>query len=226
MVEKISKSLIVLCAVFLMMFIPSVNAQEASVTTDMTNEEIQSIVDSNDIIEFTSGEYQNLSIAIDGVKTFKMNGAVTFKSSDGTNFGIFFNNNASADLTIDGDLTISSYKEGIFVSNDSNVTLRLVNNTKLSLVNSLETEQNHGNGMWIGYRAIFNLIGNSGSSFIASNNAVAGINVLGNASVTLNFNNMALVDMSNNVKASGYHAGMETGSANTLNFNNVQKVTM
>ena len=226
MAEKISKSLIVLCAVFFMMFIPNVNAQEASVTTDMTNEEIQSIVDSNETVEFTSGEYQNLSLTVDGVKTFKMNGNVTFRSSDGTKFGIFFNNNVSADLTIDGDLTISSYKEGIFVSNDSNVTLRLANNTKLSLIDSLETEQNHGNGMWIGYRAIFNLIGNSGSSFIASNNAVAGINVLGYASVTLNFNNMALVDMSNNVKASGYHAGMETGSANTLNFNNVQKVTM
>ena len=218
MVEKISKSLIILCAVFLMMFIPSVNAQEATVTTDMTNDEIQSIVDSNDTIEFTSGEYQNLSLTVDGVKTFKMNGNVTFRSSDGTNFGIFFKNNANANLTIDGELTISSYKEGIYVSNDSNVTLNLANNTKLSLVNSLETEQNNGNGMWIGYRTRFVLNGASGSSFIASNNAVAGINVLGNANVTLNFNNMALVDMSNNVKASGYHAGMETGSANTLNF--------
>ena len=226
MVEKISKSLIILCAVFLMMFIPSVNAEEATVTTDMTNDEIQSIVDSNDTIEFTSGEYQNLSLTVDGVKTFKMNGSVTFRSSDGTNFGIFFKNNANANLTIDGELTISSYKEGIYVSNDSNVTLNLANNTKLSLVNSLETEQNNGNGMWIGYRTRFVLNGTSGSSFIASNNAVAGINVLGNANVTLNFNNMALVDMSNNVKASGYHAGMETGSANTLNFNNVQKVTM
>ena len=96
MVEKISKSLIILCAVFLMMFIPSVNAQEATVTTDMTNDEIQSIVDSNDTIEFTSGEYQNLSLTVDGVKTFKMNGNVTFRSSDGTNFGIFFKNNANA----------------------------------------------------------------------------------------------------------------------------------
>ena len=137
MVEKISKSLIILCAVFLMMFIPSVNAQEATVTTDMTNDEIQSIVDSNDTIEFTSGEYQNLSLTVDGVKTFKMNGNVTFRSSDGTNFGIFFKNNANANLTIDGELTISSYKEGIYVSNDSNVTLNLANNTKLSLVNSL-----------------------------------------------------------------------------------------
>lgn len=226
MVEKISKSLMVLCAVFIMMFIPNVKAATASVTTDMTNKEIQSIVDSNDTIEFATGEYQNLSLTVDGNKTFKMTGKVTFTSDNGNNFGILFKDNTKSNLTIDGDLTISSYREGIFVSNDCDVTLDLVNNSKLSLINSLETEQNHGSGMWIGYRSIFNLNGTNGSSFIASDNTMAGINVMGSAKVTLNFNDMALVDMSNNSKVSGYHAGMESGSTNILNFTNVNKVTM
>lgn len=55
---------------------------------------------------------------------------------------------------------------------------------------------------------------------------MAGINVMGSAKVILNFNDMALVDMSNNSKVSGYHAGMESGSTNILNFTNVNKVTM
>ena len=140
MVEKFSKSLMVLCAVFIMMFIPNVKAATVSVTTDMTNKEIQSIVDSNDTIEFATGEYQNLSLTVDGNKTFKMTGKVTFTSDNGNNFGILFKDNTKSNLTIDGDLTISSYREGIFVSNDCDVTLDLVNNSKLSLINSLETE--------------------------------------------------------------------------------------
>ena len=48
--------------------------------------------------------------------------------------------------------------------------------------------------MWIGYRrTVFNLNGTNGSSFIASDNTMAGINVMGSAKVTLNFNDMALV---------------------------------
>ena len=55
---------------------------------------------------------------------------------------------------------------------------------------------------------------------------MTGINVLGGSTAILKFNKSNLIDLSNNAKSSGYHAGMD-GSVNTkITFDSINKVTL
>ena len=210
----------------LVTFSISVDASSAKVDTTMSNEEIQSIVDSNDEVIFEEGNYSDITINVSGTKTFKTTGAVVFNSTLGSNFGILVNDGASASITIDGNFTFDGYREGVFVGNNANVTMTLAESSTLKLVNGKLGDIVHGSGMWIGQNTKFTINGNKNSTFIASDNAIAGINVLENATFVANFKDMTLVDMSRNKDVSGYHASMETGVKTTITFDGVKKITM
>ena len=220
------KTVFLLLVGILVTFSISVDASSAKVDTTMSNEEIQSIVDSNDEVIFEEGNYSDITINVSGTKTFKTTGAVVFNSTLGSNFGILVNDGASANITIDGNFTFDGYREGVFVGNNANVTMTLAESSTLKLVNGKLGDIVHGSGMWIGKNAEFTINGNKNATFIASDNAIAGINVLENATFVANFKDMTLVDMSRNKDVSGYHASMETGVKTTITFDGVKKVTM
>lgn len=220
------KTVFLLLVGILVTFSISVDASSAKVDTTMSNEEIQSIVDSNDEVIFEEGNYSDITINVSGTKTFKTTGAVVFNSTLGSNFGILVNDGASANITIDGNFTFDGYREGVFVGNNANVTMTLAESSTLKLVNGKLGDIVHGSGMWIGQNTKFTINGNKNSTFIASDNAIAGINVLENATFEANFKDMTLVDMSRNKDVSGYHASMETGVKTTITFDGVKKVTM
>ena len=220
------KTVFLLLVGILVTFSISVDASSAKVDTTMSNEDIQSIVDSNDEVIFEEGNYSDITINVSGTKTFKTTGAVVFNSTLGSNFGILVNDGASASITIDGNFTIDGYREGVFVGNNANVTMTLAESSTLKLVNGKLGDIVHGSGMWIGQNTKFTINGNKNSTFIASDNAIAGINVLENATFEANFKDMTLVDMSRNKDVSGYHASMETGVKTTITFDGVKKITM
>lgn len=207
-------------------FLVPVNASSATVDASMDNEQIQTVVNDNDEVIFEEGTYTDITINVVGSKLFKTTGAVNFINNDGNKFGIFVADRASSNIEFSGSFTFDGYREGIFVGNSADVTLTIAENATLKLVNGKETDANHGSGIWIGNYASFSITGLDSASFVASDNEVAGINVLKDATFMANFKNMTLVDMSRNKKASGYHSGMETGIKTTITFDNVKKVTM
>ena len=220
------KTLFLLFVGLLVTFSISVDASSSKVDATMSNEEIQSIIDSNDEVIFEEGNYSDITINVTGTKTFKTTGAVVFNSTLGNNFGILVNDGASANIIIDGNFTFDGYREGVFVGNNANTTMTLAESSTLKLVNGKLGEIVHGSGMWIGQNTKFTINGNKNATFVASDNAIAGINVLKNSTFEANFKDMALVDMSHNKSVSGYHAGMETGVKTTITFDGVKKVTM
>ncbi len=207
-------------------FLVPVNASSATVDSSMDNDQIQTAVNDNDEVIFEEGTYTDITINVVGSKLFKTTGAVNFINTDGNKFGIFVADRASSNIEFSGSFTFDGYREGIFVGNSADVTLTIAENATLKLVNGKETDANHGSGIWVGNYASFSITGLDNASFVASDNEVAGINVLKDATFMANFKNMTLVDMSRNKKASGYHSGMETGIKTTITFDNVKKVTM
>lgn len=203
-----------------------VRADSLVVNNSMDSSTIQSILDTNDEVVFEEGTYTDLVLNVNGTKVFKTTGEVIFKCSSGNNFGIVIGNASNANITFNGSFTFSGYREGIYVSNNANVIINIFDNSSLALVNGKTTEQNHGSGIWVGGSSNFTINGGLNSTFVASDNAMAGINVLSNATFTANFKNMALVDMSRNTVASGYHSGMDNGINTVITFDNVRKVTM
>ncbi len=226
MKKSLMNVLLGLFVVITLGFLVPVNASSATVDASMDNEQIQAAVDNNDEVIFEEGTYTDIFINVVGSKLFKTTGVVTFVNTDGNKFGIFVNQGSNANITIDGNFTFSGYRDGMFVGNSADVTLTIAEDATLKLVNGKETDNNHGTGIFVDNFSKFTINGNKNSSFIASDNEVAGINALKDVVFTANFKDMALVDMSRNKKVSGYHAGMETGTKTNITFDNVSKVTM
>lgn len=207
-----------------------VKAESATVTSNMTNDEILKIIKENDEVSFSAGTYKGLSIEFDGVepifKNFIANGEVIFQSETSKDAGIVVKGNNMVNLNFNGLFKLQNYQDNIFVNNNAKLTINIKDNATLSLTNAKETEQNHGNGLWAGYNTTLNINGYNNSNFIASNNAMTGINVLGGSTAILKFNKSNLIDLSNNAKSSGYHAGMD-GKVNTeITFDSINKVTL
>ena len=226
MKKSLMNVLLGLFVVITLGFLVPVNASSATVDASMDNEQIQAAVDNNDEVIFEEGTYTDIAINVVGSKLFKTTGVVTFVNTDGNKFGISVNQGSNANITIDGNFTFSGYRDGMFVGNSADVTLTIAENATLKLVNGKETDNNHGTGIFVDNFSKFTINGNKNSSFIASDNEVAGINALKDVVFTANFKDMALVDMSRNKKVSGYHSGMETGTKTIITFDNVSKVTM
>lgn len=226
MKKSLMNVLLGLFVVITLGFLVPVNASSATVDASMDNEQIQTAVNDNDEVIFEEGTYTDIAINVVGSKLFKTTGVVTFVNTDGNKFGISVNPSSNANITIDGNFTFSGYRDGMFVGNSADVTLTIAENATLKLVNGKETDANHGSGIRIDNFSKFTINGNKNSSFIASDNEVAGINALKDVVFTANFKDMALVDMSRNKKVSGYHSGMETGTKTIITFDNVSKVTM
>lgn len=226
MKKSLMNVLLGLFVVITLGFLVPVNASSATVDASMDNEQIQTAVNDNDEVIFEEGTYTDIAINVVGSKLFKTTGVVTFVNTDGNKFGISVNQGSNANITIDGNFTFSGYRDGMFVGNSADVTLTIAENATLKLVNGKETDDNHGTGIFVDNFSKFTINGNKNSSFIASDNEVAGINALKDVVFTANFKDMALVDMSRNKKVSGYHSGMETGTKTIITFDNVSKVTM
>ena len=226
MKKSLMNVLLGLFVVITLGFLVPVNASSATVDASMDNEQIQTAVNDNDEVIFEEGTYTDIAINVVGSKLFKTTGVVTFVNTDGNKFGISVNPSSNANITIDGNFTFSGYRDGMFVGNSADVTLTIAENATLKLVNGKETDNNHGTGIFVDNFSKFTINGNKNSSFIASDNEVAGINALKDVVFTANFKDMALVDMSRNKKVSGYHSGMETGIKTIITFDNVKKITM
>ena len=226
MKKSLMNVLLGLFVVITLGFLVPVNASSATVDASMDNEQIQTAVNDNDEVIFEEGTYTDIAINVVGSKLFKTTGVVTFVNTDGNKVGISVDSLVNANITVEGSFTFSGYLDGIFVGNSADVTLTIAENATLKLVNGKETEANHGCGIRIDNFAKFTINGNKNASFVASDNAVAGINALKDVVFTANFKDMSLVDMSRNTKASGYHSGMETGIKTIITFDNVSKVTM
>ena len=226
MKKSLMNVLLGLFVVITLGFLVPVNASSATVDASMNNEQIQTAVNDNDEVIFEEGTYTDIAINVVGSKLFKTTGVVTFVNTDGNKVGISVNIGSNANITIDGNFTFSGYRDGMFVGNSADVTLTITENATLKLINGKETDANHGSGIFVDNFSKFTINGNKNSSFIASDNEVAGINALKDVVFTANFKDMALVDMSRNKKVSGYHSGMETGTKTIITFDNVSKVTM
>lgn len=231
--KKFEKIWTILFVVVLgLVFLPkNVFAEVATVSSDMTNDEILAIINENNEIYFTGGTYQGLNINLDGTsseisKKFIATGDVTFQSITNNDSAIKIAGTNMVTLNFEGNFNITGYRDNIFVNNNAKLTINVLDNAMLSLTNAQNTEQNHGNGIWAAYNTTLNINGYTNSSFIASSNAITGINVLGNSTAILKFNNSKLVDMSNNIKSSGYHAGMDGRVTTEITFNNVSQVRM
>ena len=223
---SLNKIFFTLAVMFLAVAVVPVKASSATVDNTMSKEKIQAIVDSNDEVIFAEGEYSDVTVNVSGTKVFKTTGSVTFTNTNVSNELLGIAVKTSADVTFDGSFTFVGYREAISIGTSASMTINLQENSLLALTKGVSNEGNYGCGIVAYSNSNVIINGSKNATFIASDNMTAGINVLANSSFTANFKDMALVDMSRNAKASGYHSGMETGVKTILTFDNVKKITM
>ena len=223
---SLNKIFFTLAVMFLAVAVVPVKASSATVDNTMSKEKIQAIVDSNDEVIFAEGEYNDVTVNVSGTKVFKTTGPVTFTNTNVSNELLGITVKTSADVTFDGSFTFVGYREAISIGTSASMTINLQENSLLALTKGVSNEGNYGCGIVAYSNSNVTINGSKNATFIASDNMTAGINVLANSSFTANFKDMALVDMSRNAKASGYHSGMETGVKTILTFDNVKKITM
>lgn len=194
----------------------------------MEAEAIQELITANTVVRFETGTYDDLSLEINGSKTFIPQGTVILNGG-GKDRGISVSGDAAV-LTIEGgsdtSFTVTGYRDGIFVGADRDLTINITENSALHLNGNIANEINHGNGIWADRGTNLTIHGFAGAVFTSSDNQWAGINLMMNSTANLIFEGCELVELSRNEKCSGYHAGSESPVSTAITFNNCKRVSI